>query len=107
MSRPSKWMRPASDAISPTSWPISAVLPAPLGRMIACNSPFGTLNEIESEATTPPKRLLRLSISSSPSATVRPQQQAVDAAASEQHHEQKDRTDDDLPILGDAGQRLF
>ena len=39
MSRPSKRMRPASGAISPASWPISVVLPAPLGPMMACSSP--------------------------------------------------------------------
>src|SRR5262245_46806876 len=107
MSRPSKRMRPASGASSPASWPISVVLPAPLGPMTACSSPFGTLSEIASEATTPPKRLLRPSISSMASGTARTHEQAVDAAAREQYDEQEDRADDDLPIFGDAGQRLL
>src|SRR5215471_16639757 len=34
-SRPSKRMRPASAAISPASWPIRVVLPAPFGPMMA------------------------------------------------------------------------
>ena len=75
MSRPSKRMRPASGAISPVSWPISVVLPAPFGPMMACSSPRGTSSAMSSEATTPPKRLLRPSICSSGSGTAQPRQQ--------------------------------
>src|SRR5262249_60507190 len=106
-SPPAKRMRPASGASSPASSPISVVLPAPFGPMTACSSPFGTESEIASEATTPPKRLVRDSISSRASATARSGEQAVDTPAREQHHEQENRTDDDLPIFGHAGKRLF
>src|ERR1700712_4123031 len=107
MSRPSNNTRPASGAISPVSWPISVVLPAPFGPMMACNSPAATSSTTSSEASTPPKRLVSPSILSSGSATVRSRQQAVDPAAREQHDQQEDRPDDDLPILDDAGQRLL
>ena len=38
-SWPSKTMRPSSGRISPLSWLISVVLPAPLGPITACSSP--------------------------------------------------------------------
>src|SRR5262245_44354449 len=100
-------MRPASGAISPASWLISVVLPAPFGPMIACSSPCGTASAIASEATTPPKRLLRSSISKSASATAHPGEQTVNAAAREQHDQQEKRTEDDLPVFGYARQQLF
>src|SRR5215831_6710844 len=106
-SRSAKRMRPASGAISPASWPISVVLPAPFGPMIACSSPGGTESAIASEATTPPKRLLRPSICKSASATAHPSEQAVNAAAREQDDQQKQRTEDDLPVFGDAREHLF
>src|SRR5215216_2639675 len=120
MSWPSNRMRPELGASSPVSWPISVVLPAPFGPMIACSSPRGTSSEIWSEATTPPKRFVSPSICSNGSATaslhpvgrreMRERQgleQAVDAAARKQHHQQQQWTENDLPILGDAGQRLL
>src|SRR5262249_53781988 len=100
-------MRPASGAISPASWLISVVLPAPFGPMIACSSPCGTASAIASEATTPPKRLLRPSISKSASATAHPGEQTVNAAAREQHDQQEQRTENDLPVFGDAREQLF
>src|SRR6266702_3279979 len=89
-------MRPASAAISPASWPIRVVLPAP----------FGTQSEMESEAMTPPKRLVSSSISSSASATARSRQQAVDAAACKQHDQQEQGSEHDLPIFGHANRRI-
>ena len=106
MSAPSKMMRPASGATSPASWPISVVLPAPFGPMIACNSPSGMSSVTLSVAMTPPKRLLRPSICRSASATVGPRQQAVDPAAGEQHDRQQHRTQHDLPIFRRAQRRL-
>src|SRR5262249_37349772 len=93
-------------AISPASWPISVVLPAPFGPMMACSSPFGTQSEMESEAMTPPKRLVSSSISSSASATARSRQQAVDAAACEQHDQQEQGSQHDLPKSGHANRRI-
>src|SRR5262245_32095612 len=106
-SLPSKWMRPASGAISPASWAMSVVLPAPFGPITACSSPFGTASEIASDAITPPKRLLRPSICNSASATVDSGDQTIDAAAREQHHQQEQRTKDDLPVFGNARERFF
>ena len=82
-------MRPLSGAISPVSCPISVVLPAPLGPMSACNSPRGNASDIASEATTPPKRLVKESISSKTSATARPAEQSVDAAVDVDRHDQE------------------
>src|SRR5436190_23035165 len=101
MSRPSKRTAPESGAISPVSCPISVLLPAPFGPIMACNSPGGIASEMPSEATTPPKRLVRLSIASSASATTPALQETVDAAACKQHDQQEQRTEHDLPILRD------
>src|SRR5947199_2782086 len=106
-SLPSKWMRPASGAISPASWAMSVVLPAPFGPITACSSPFGTASEIASDAITPPKRLLTPSISNSASAMAAAHEQTVDATAREQHHKQKQRTKNDLRVLGDARECFF
>src|SRR5271157_6063491 len=99
-------MRPPSGAISPASCPISVVLPAPLGPMMACSSPSGTASEIASEAMTPPKRLLSPSIRNSASGTAGLPQQAVDAAPREQHDQQKQRTQQDLPVFPHAYRRI-
>src|SRR5262249_24914047 len=107
MSRTSKRMRPASGMTSPASCPIREGLPAPFAPMMACNSPVGTQSEMESEAMTPPKRLLRPSISNSASATAHPGEQTIDAAAREQHHQQEQGAEDDLPVFRNAGQRFF
>src|SRR5215470_11212159 len=103
MSPPAKWMRPPPGAISPASCPISVVLPAPLGPMMACNSPFGTASEMASQATTPPKRLVNPSISRRASLTARRLEHAVDPAAREQHDQEKHRTKDDLPVFRRLG----
>ena len=42
MSSPAKRIVPASGRRSPASWPMSVVLPAPFGPMIACVSPWRT-----------------------------------------------------------------
>src|SRR6185503_13589638 len=107
MSWPSKWMVPALGAISPASCPISVVLPAPFGPMMACSSPFATSSPTLSEAITPPKRLVRpwmLSIASAMAFALarRPGQQSVDAAAGEQHDQQQHRAENELPVLARA-----
>src|SRR6478672_4581488 len=103
MSWPSKWMVPALGAISPASCPISVVLPAPFGPMMACSSPLATSSRTLSEATTPPKRLVRPSILSSVSAMAFAplwrRQQAVDAAARKQHDQQEHRSENELPVF--------
>src|SRR5437016_14511708 len=107
MSCPSKRTQPALGAISPVSWPISVVLPAPFGPMTACSSPGTISSMMLSEATTPPNVLVRPSTRSSGSAMAGAREQAVDPAAGEQHDEQEQRTDDDRPVFGDPGQRLL
>src|SRR5215475_9943378 len=107
MSRSAKRTWPESGAISPVSWPISVLLPAPFGPMMACSSPAAMSSEMPSEATTPPKRLVSRSIASSASATAPALQQPVDAAACEQHHQQEQRPEHDLPILRDFHRDLW
>src|SRR5436190_10519317 len=97
-------MRPAFGTISPQSWPISVVLPAPFGPMMACSSPFLTSSPTLSEAITPPKRLVRPSMASSASAMAfdlarRPGQHSIDAAAGEQRDQQQHRAEDELPVF--------
>src|SRR5262245_6646121 len=106
MSRPSKWMRPVSGTISPASWPMSVVLPAPFGPMMACNSPGATSRPTLSDATTPPKRLVRPSILSSASTTARPRQQAVDTATRVKHDKQHHRPKNELPVFLRGGDFL-
>src|SRR5262245_10794814 len=101
MSRPSKRTAPESGAISPVSCPINVLLPAPFGPMMACSSPGGMASEMPSEARTPPKRLVRLSIASSASATARTLQETVDAAARKQHDQEEQRPEYDLPVFRD------
>src|SRR4051812_29688423 len=98
-------MVPLSGLISPTSWPISVVLPAPFGPITACNSPAGTANVMPSEAVTPPKRLLKPSMARSVSATAAPEQ-SIDAAARVKHDNEKQRSKHDLPILRSADGRV-
>src|SRR5436309_10699962 len=106
MSRPSKRIAPVSSAISPVSCPISVLLPAPFGPMMACSSPGAIASEMPSDATTPPKRLVRLSIASSASATARALQKTVDAATREQHHQEEQRPEHDLPTFRDLHREL-
>src|SRR5262249_61376779 len=69
--------------------------------MTACSSPVGIASVISSEATTPPKRLVRPSIASSASVTARSFQEPIDAAARKQHHQEKQRPEHDRPIFRD------
>ena len=54
-SRPISSMRPAVGLISPESMLTSVVLPAPLGPMTACSSPWRSEMETSRTATSPPK----------------------------------------------------
>src|SRR4029450_11475881 len=94
-------------AISPTSWPISVVLPAPLGPITACSSPRSISSRIASEAMTPPKRLGSPSIRSSASGARAPVEEAVHAAAREQHDQEKQRAEHDLPIFAGAHRQIL
>src|SRR6185437_10651227 len=98
---------PESGESCPVSWLISVVLPAPLGPMMACNSPLATSSDRLSVATMPPNFLTRLSTRNRGSATTRPPQQAHDAAAPEQHDQQQQRPHDHRPVFRQLRQKLF
>src|SRR3954447_7584590 len=100
-------MAPEFGCSCPVSWLISVVLPAPLGPMIACNSPLATSSERLSVAVMPPKRRTRFSTRSRGSATLRPPQQSHDAAAPEQHDQQQQRAHDQRPVFRDLRQKFF
>src|ERR1700728_1818197 len=99
-------MRPSSGAISPVNCPISVVLPAPFGPISACSSPRGTASEMPAEASTPPKRLIKTSISRIASATARAREQSIDAAVNVDRHEQQQWPEDQIRIFGDMRQAL-
>src|SRR3954463_10117189 len=107
MSRPAKWMVPEFGASCPVSWLISVVLPAPLGPMMACNSPGATSSDRLSVATMPPNRRTRFSTRSKGSATIESPEQAHDAAAREQHDQQQQRAHDQRPVFRELRQHLF
>src|SRR6201990_1959124 len=107
MSCPAKWIEPEFGISCPVSWLISVVLPAPLGPMMACNSPLGTSSERLSVATMPPKRRTRFSTRSKGSATAHPPEQAHDAAAREQHDQEQQWAQNQSRVLGELRQQLF
>ena len=53
-STPSSSTRPPSGRSSPLNWPISVVLPAPLGPITACSSPGRTSSDRSSVTVRPP-----------------------------------------------------
>src|SRR5439155_7976454 len=108
-SRPAKRVVPASGLRSPASWPISVVLPAPLGPMSACVSPSSTSRSTRSVARRPPKLLLspRIATSGSAIACDLSRQEPEQAAFGEEHHPDQEGPQDDLPVLGHRGQHVL
>src|SRR6478735_4057417 len=100
-------MAPEFGVNCPVSWLISVVLPAPLGPMIACNSPGATSSDRLSVARMPPNRRTRFSTRSKGSATAHPPEQAHDAAAREQHDQQQKGPHDQRPIFGKLRQQFL
>src|SRR6266404_2707570 len=100
-------MVPEFGVSCPVNWLISVVLPAPLGPMIACNSPLTTSSERLSVATMPPKRRTSFSTRSRELATTEPPEQSHDAAAREDHDQEQQRAHDQRPIFGELRQQLF
>src|SRR4051795_814522 len=100
-------MVPEFGVSCPVSWLISVVLPAPLGPMIACNSPGMISSDRLSVARMPPKRRTRFSTRSKGSTTAEPPEQAHDAAAREQHDQQQQRPHDQRPIFGELRQHFL
>src|SRR5262245_25492643 len=108
-SSSAKWIKPASDRRSPASWPMSVVLPAPLGPMIACVSPGATSRSMPSLASRPPKRLMRPRTASNASAIARlgTRDEAEQAALREQHDEDQDGPEHDLPVRGQRREQVL
>src|SRR5262245_9430401 len=100
-------MLPSSGTISPLSNPISVVLPAPFGPMIACTSLGAIVRLTASAAVTPPKRRVSRSVCNSASATAPPFEQAADAAMHIDRHQQQDRSKDQIGIFGHARQAFL
>src|SRR5258708_13539623 len=106
MSSPAKRTRPRSGTRSPASWPISVVLPAPFGPMIACVSPSSTSRSTLSLASSAPKLLVRPRTSSR-TLFILAEEQSREAALEEEHRQHQQRTQDQLPVLGPARERAF
>ena len=109
MSRPANTMVPASGASRPEIWLISVVLPAPFGPMMACSSPGMHVErqivgddeaaEVLAQAFEPQHRF------SHGRASAQARRQMPDqAAAREQDDQHEHRSEDHLPMLGEAGQ---
>src|SRR5882757_6262898 len=107
MSRPASRIEPECGSNCPVSWLISVVLPAPLGPMIACSSPFATSSETLSVAVMPPNRRTSFSTRSRGSAMAQPSEQPDNAAAPEQHDQEQQRAHDQRPVFGDLRQEFF
>src|SRR5262245_55207787 len=99
-----KRMTPSSGRRSPASCPMSVVLPAPLGPMIAWVSPETTSRSIRSLACRPPKRLLSARTSRTGLVTAGARQEAEQTALREQHDQDQGRPEDDLPVSGQCRQ---
>src|ERR1700754_303784 len=99
-------MAPEFGINCPVNWLISVVLPAPLGPMMACNSPGSTSSDRLSVALMPPKLRTRFATRSRGSATVEPPQQSHDPAAREQYDQKQQRAHDQRPVFGELRQDL-
>src|SRR5215813_11533483 len=99
-------MRPESGTSWPLSCAINVVLPAPFGPMTACSSPSGMPSVRSSVATMPPKRFARLSTRSNSAMASLPEQ-TIDSAPRKEDHKKKQRTEDDLPVFGDAREHFL
>src|SRR6185436_8740958 len=108
---PANTILPSSGVSCPQIWLISVVLPAPLGPMMACNSPGITSRVTSSVTTRPPKAFFNASRRSTGSATARPLAEARgqpdQPAAGKDHHQHQQRPKNHLPVLGDAGKALL
>src|SRR5438105_4138184 len=108
-SCPANRVVPASGLRSPASWPISVVLPAPFGPMIACVSPSSTSRSTRSVARRPPKLLLSPRTATSGSAIARdpPLHEPEQAPLGEEDHDDQEGPQDDLPVLRQGGEHVF
>src|ERR1700752_5315191 len=100
-------MLPSSGVISPLSKPISVVLPAPFGPMMACTSFGAIVSPMASAAVTPPKRRVNCAVCNNASATAPPFQQSADAAMHVDRDQQQDRSEDQIGKLRHPRQALL
>src|SRR2546423_218864 len=98
---------PASGASNPEIWLISVVLPAPFGPITACSSPGIRWGVTPWVTRRPPKFLVSPSMRSTAPATADPPQPCGDPkqpAAREHRDQHEQRSEDHLPVLGEARQ---
>src|SRR4029453_6964621 len=98
MSRPAKWMVPASGRMLPVSWLTKVVLPAPLGPIRAWISPGRTSIETLSFAIRPPKRFFS-PVGVSTGSTMAAPEQGIDAAPGVERDQHQHRSEHDLPVF--------
>src|SRR4029079_11180879 len=98
MSSPEKRIVPLSGRSMPESWPMSVVLPAPLGPMMAWVSPSLTARSTWSVARSAPKLLHSWRTSSRPLLMPSPEQ-AGEAALGEDDDEDEDDAEVELPVV--------
>src|SRR5690606_13144789 len=92
----------------PQIWWISVLLPAPFGPISAWISPCRRSRLTPSVALSAPKFFRRLESWRTGSAMARLSGQKPEKSpAREQHHAKQDQTEEELPSLGDAAQRIF
>src|SRR5882762_3642258 len=100
-SSPAKRTRPRSGRRLPASWPISVVLPAPFGPMMAWVSPSRTSRSTSSLASSAPKLFLK-PLTSSRILFIVAEEQSREAAPQEEHREHQERPENQLPVLRPA-----
>src|SRR5882672_2945424 len=106
MSSPAKRTSPRSERSSPASWPMSVVLPAPFGPMIACVSPSRTSRSMPSLARSAPKLLLRPRTSRM-LLLIFFRDQTRQPAPEEHHREHQQGPQNDLPVLRPAREQIL
>src|SRR5262252_5560249 len=95
-SSPPNRTSPRSGRIPPASWPMSVVLPAPFGPMIACVSPSRTSRSMPSLARSAPKLFVSPRISRR--LFMLAQGEPREAAPEEKHRQHEQGPEDDLPV---------
>src|SRR5712664_693620 len=106
MSSPAKRILPVSGRRLPASWPISVVLPAPFGPMIASVSPSSTSRSMSSVARSAPKVFDRL-LTCNRASSIGLVEHAGEAAPEKDHRQDEERPEDHLPVLRPAGQQVL
>src|SRR5262249_38240759 len=92
-------------------WLIRVVFPAPFGPITACSSPGSISSVTPSVTTSPPKFFCTSLISSTASVTAPPSSDGAGKAekspGQKHNNEPKQRTEDSLPLFGDAAPYFF